>query len=759
MNQKTTIGLIVTLGVAILALWWAQASSSSSGVKQVAGPKAIFDPPIEDLKEIEITPAQGAVAIKFVKDGEKWKIAAPIEGPAESAAVMADATKIKDLKYSRAFSKNDAERPTDSMTSLNNPQRIVKLTDKTGKSTVVKVGLRQALSSGTYVQKDGDDTIYLADADLNAEMQKGLDEFRGKRVTEFAQNDATRIEVSGEQQYTLSKNNDQWTVDSPIKGRADKVAVNKILSAASNMTAMKYVDDNPKNLRPYGLEPPRLTVTIQTETKTPKPAPGPPTSAPSEADFEIKKNTYKIAIGGTADDKVFARLLDAGSNSVFQLAATSTKDLGPAMDDLRDKAVVDLQNRQPQSITYSAHGQRIKLVKSASQQWEIAPEIASLPPRPAEMAAVTDLMTALRGMKAMGFEAGQTPSQGLDQPRSTIELVMEGHVEPIKLSVGWLTPSKTGAYIKNERDGTIAIIAAKTADELSVGTMSFLGRELLQFARERASSLEIQKPGTGVKLAKQGGAWKMTSPIQAVPEDASVNNVLGDLAALRGRRVVGSAPEASKFGLDKPTITAIVSVDAPAPPATSQPTPPPAIPPARYSVMLSRRDNLTYAMVGGGDKICEVDAKVYDDLDAEMLKTTIAQFEPSQVSRLSMSGDANFVFEKNGENWRLSGEESFAVDPAKVTEFLTALHDMHARKFVQYSGADLKKSGLDRPERTIGWTGGDGEATTLKIASKGPSPGEAFATISTAPDRVFALKVEDVLKLRKKVQDFQKQGS
>ena len=110
------------------------------------------------------------------------------------------------------------------------------------------------------------------------------------------------------------------------------------------------------------------------------------------------------------------------------------------------------------------------------------------------------------------------------------------------------------------------MVSAKNGEDLSVGPMSFLGRELLKFANARASALTIEKPGVKITLARQGGAWKMISPVAGDAEDAHVQSILADLSNLRGRRVVGPAADVAKYGLDQASLKVVVTEDAPASP-------------------------------------------------------------------------------------------------------------------------------------------------------------------------------------------------
>ncbi len=766
MNPRTTIGLVLALAVAVVGVWWAQSSSTKQQARTTSpGPKQLFEPALGVLAGFELK-AGDAPALAFTMKDGKWQMTSPVSGPTEHWTVNTDAGKIKDLEYVRSYGPDDEERPTPGMTSLENPSRIAKLTDQSGKSYVLKIGAQQLLSAKTYVQKEGDETVYLVDADLNRDLSKGLSDYRGKRVAEFTPNDAVRVEVSSSHRYTLVKSGTTWTVESPIKGRADASKVNALLRGVSSLQVVDFVDDAPPSLRPYGLESPRLRIAVTTETKTPKPPPEPPASAPAEPEYDIQTQTIRLAFGGTADDKVFAKIDEEASQGVFRVATSVLEQVGPALSEVRDKKITTINTHRAQKIVVHGEGESVELVKSGGKwQIETGQPLAEAPE--AEFAAVDDLLKAIRDLRAIGFEAEELPTHGFDPPRAVVEVTAEGQLTPAKLIVGGLTPSKAGAYIRNDSEGFVAVVKAEAVQALQVQPLTFLSRGVLQFDKDRASRIEIVRQGAGYTLSREDGQWRFVSPIQETADFDRVNDILSDLSRLRGRRVVGRIADASKFGLDAPLVTATVTVAAPAKP-TKPPTTQPATeeepeeeeppqPPTLYTVLVSKLGEQVYAMAGG-PTICEVDAKVLQDLEAELLDTQVTKIDPAEVRRLAISGEGDYSFEMVDDQWQLAGEPSFATDSAKVTEVCQALSKLRAKRYVRYSGGQPADYGLDQPAASLTASTKDDATVTLTISATGPAQGGRYAAVSTAQGRIFVIEEEEAAKLTKQVRDFRRGG-
>jgi hypothetical protein len=337
-------------------------------------------------------------------------------------------------------------------------------------------------------------------------------------------------------------------------------------------------------------------------------------------------------------------------------------------------------------------------------------------------------------------------------------------MEPARITVGGTTASKTGAYVRNDRDGFIAVVKAGAVSPLAVKPIEFLSRDLLKFNRDAVSKVELGFPKYTCTIAKEGGTWKFVAPVQGAAEVNNVNAILNDLSQLRGRRVVGRASDTTTFSLERPTLSVTLTVDnppkpKPQPTTSSAPAGPPELepqPPTVYSISMTRIGDKAFAMRAGGNVICEIDAKVIDDALAELLDTHVTPIEPSQARRLAYGGAEPFAFAKSGDDWKLVDEPSFAVDPAKVTEVFTTLNGLHAKEYARYAGAKAADFGLDAPAIRIAAETADGSPLTLLISSKGPEKGGRYACTAAIPDRVFVLKQEDVDKLAKTVQDFQK---
>src|SRR5262245_57345969 len=167
MNPKTTIALLICVAAGGAALFFLRSSPAPVSPKNEGGPKAIFEPKPENVTKVELV-AWSKPAMAFEKTGEKWRITAPIQAPADKYQVDNVVTRVTGLQSVRAYAGKD--KPGDDLTKLSQPAWVAKLTDKAGKSSVVRIGQPVLLSSETYVQVEGQDKVYVVKEDLNTTL-------------------------------------------------------------------------------------------------------------------------------------------------------------------------------------------------------------------------------------------------------------------------------------------------------------------------------------------------------------------------------------------------------------------------------------------------------------------------------------------------------------------------------------------------------------------------------------------------------------
>jgi len=764
MNQKTTLFLVAALILAAVGVWYASSGKSEKqNETKKSEPKKLLEPAPKDLVAVEIN-VPGKTPVAFAKSDAKWTLTQPFKAPAATATVDSAANAVRDLTYVAAFKPSDPDKPSEELTGLAKAARV-KLTDADGKVFIVKLGNDVPAARQTYAQKEGDDSIYVVTGDARRGLERDLKEFREPRVDEFPVADAVKVQVNGPESYTLAKSGDAWTFESPFRARADKNIVESLLRSASTLNAMAFVDDAPKNLTAYSLEPPSARVVITVEKKVPKPASQPAGSTqPAPVEYETQTRTIPLAFGAVVKDMRFVKLDTPETPWVVEVPDAAAKNVLQAIDNLREKAVARLDINRASHISVAGPKGNVELAKN-NNVWEFASG-APTGSKAAEFAAVDDFLRSVRDLAATGYESpsDSLKDYGFKPPRLTIAITTDGILEPLRLSFGKATPSGTGFYVKNENENSVAVVKGDAAEALVVGPLFFASRDMLRFDRNRVAKIELTRGDRSLTLESKGGLWMLTSPITAPADAAVVSNILSDLSTLRARRVVGSKDQLAAFGLSEPQIFAVLSVNPPPPPPpstqTSQPASQPAAPPEILTLACSKKDGKAYAIVAGSESICEIDPRVFDDLDAELLDKRVLTASSTSANSVTIAreGAAPFTFDKKDDQWSLAGESTFPADSTKVAAVVSALTELKAQKYVSYDAKDLAAFGLDQPALAVTLKLADGETREIRVAAKGPTgdtTGQRYATL-VGSGRVFLISKDDVAKLDKDVKSFQK---
>src|SRR5260221_7781751 len=67
---------------------------------------------------------------------------------------------------------------------------------------------------------------------------------------------------------TLKKSGDNWEIASPVQARASEADVSAITGALPGLEIVRVIDENPSNLKEYGLEAPRVEVDFKGAAKS-----------------------------------------------------------------------------------------------------------------------------------------------------------------------------------------------------------------------------------------------------------------------------------------------------------------------------------------------------------------------------------------------------------------------------------------------------------------------------------------------------------
>ena len=217
-------------------------------IKDVAGKRVLLrvdlnvpvrDGKITDLTRIErLSPtivelaAKGA-PIEFGKNAQnEWEILKPRPLRADGTQVDSLVSKLKDTKMDALISDEDAKKAAAAFAS-GAKVAVVAVSDSSGDQTLE---VRKDKDKNYYAKSSVVEGIYKIPSDTGDALDKGLDDFRNKKLFDFGFSDPTKIELKG---ATYSKSGDKWMSGAKTM---DNASVQSLIDKLRDLTAAKFAD-------------------------------------------------------------------------------------------------------------------------------------------------------------------------------------------------------------------------------------------------------------------------------------------------------------------------------------------------------------------------------------------------------------------------------------------------------------------------------------------------------------------------------------
>jgi hypothetical protein len=202
-------------------------------------------------------------SIALAKRDGAWRLTAPVDAPADEAVVKSLVATITGAQVQKSLD----EMPADlAPFGLDKPATTIKITTKDGTLPPIQIGKNTAIGAKTYVRKGDEPKIYLTASTIQTGVNKQAKDLRDKQLLAYQDDDVQRIDIEkpGVPPLTiLRRGKDTWTLE-PSGLPADPTEVRSYVSSLRTTRAVDFPDDGPTDLAKYGLDKPRLTVTVTT---------------------------------------------------------------------------------------------------------------------------------------------------------------------------------------------------------------------------------------------------------------------------------------------------------------------------------------------------------------------------------------------------------------------------------------------------------------------------------------------------------------
>jgi Domain of unknown function (DUF4340) len=478
----------------------------------------------KDVEEVALKRPDGLVRLKRTDDG--WQMLAPVESRGAAGTV-------NDLVASLATAKMDREvagspAPLADF-GLEQPSAEVALHVK-GQTEPLRLTLGAKNPTGVwvYARKDDSPSVVVVSETLLRDATKPASDFRDRTVLTFDRKDVTGVEIVTRDGTIRAEAGEAstWRIMEPVTLPADTETVTEFLDKLQFAKITEFVAEAPPSLTRYGLDRP-LRVTIQTG--------------------KDKDRATKLLLLGKVDaDKKGVYAMRPGEPSIFLLPDDLWSQVPKTVAALRDKTVIAFDRDKLERIDVQSPKGAVTLTRDGGQ-WKItAPEDV-----PADAAAVSNLLSALRDMKAQAFLGQQKVT-----PTVRVSLWESGAQAPAIVGLA-PSPEKRGgrpsAYASvSGHEATL--VDGKLVDQLAKSVLDLRDRTVVSIDPKTIGRLRVQS-GDQVAVLERSSetSWRMVEPKRGAANAERVEDLLRTLRALRWTEIVTKDSSGlSQYGLDQP---------------------------------------------------------------------------------------------------------------------------------------------------------------------------------------------------------------
>lgn len=385
--------------------------------------------------------------------------------------------------------------------------------------------------------------------------------------------DELEIKSESGDRTTLRRKGSEWEIVQPVTAPPDQAAVSGITSNLASVETQRDIDENPADLKEFGLAEPRVEVAFKSNGQ--------------QRRLQLGQKTPS----GT---DLYAKLADG--KKVFLISSYLDSTFNRGTFDLRDKSVLKLDREQIDLAEVTAGGRTTRFEKK-NGEWQTTEP----PSGRAEFAAVDGLVSRVSSvqMKSIVPDAIDMKTYGLDKPAATVRLG-SGSAQATLIIGG---PAETGSlYAKDLSRPAVFTIESGLVDDLKKDASEYRQKDLFDARSFNTTRLEIVRNGQTTvfekakvkdKDGKEQEKWRQTAPAARDVDAARVDALI---SAATGARATGFVNSAAKTGLDKPELSLTFTYDEG----------------KEERVAFARTKDAAYASRAGSPGAAQVDASVID---------------------------------------------------------------------------------------------------------------------------------------------------
>lgn len=376
-------------------------------------------------------------------------------------------------------------------------------------------------------------------------LLKQTDETASKQEKAFAglesdKIDELKVKSESGDVTTVKKEGGAWKIVSPLAATASDSDVSSIANTLASLEVVRIVDENPADLKDYGLDAPRV-----------------------EVDFNAGgKPAGRLRIGQKTATGANLYALRNDDKRVVLIAQYQESSLNKSTFDLRDKTIVKFDRDKVDGVDVTVDGKPIELAK-AGADWKLTKPINAR----ADGSAVEGLISRVETAQMKSIVTSEpTPADlkkyGLDKPAVLANMRL-GSARATLMLGG--KADDGSVYARDASKPDVFTVDGALADDLKKGADDYRRKDMFELRAFNATRVEITRGGQTVTFERvkstdkdKPDTWRRLAPAEGTPDRQKVEDFLAGLADIRATSFVDAK---TKTGLDSPAMAVVAKFD------------------------------------------------------------------------------------------------------------------------------------------------------------------------------------------------------
>ena len=436
-------------------------------------------------------------------------------------------------------------------------------------------------------------------------------------------------------------------------------------------------------------------------------------------------------------------LVLAGLGAYIYFVTSKVPDGGSAANpDAKklEKVFAAVQTDKIDELKVSTAAGDATTLKKVGGAWRIT-QPADLTASGADVAGLTSALGSVEMVRVIDENPANLNDYGLSNPRVEIDFKADSDKGYSKLYIGEKTPTGGDFFAKKNDEKKVFLIPASLDTSFNRTTFDLRDKTLITFERDKVDALDITSGGKTIAIAKNGGEWKMSKPVQTAADFGSVEGLIGRLQSVQMKSIVAdtaSPADLKQYGLDKPEATVNLGLGS-----------------ARATLLFGGKaaDNTVYARDASKPSVITVESALLDDMKKsadDYRRKDVFSFRPFNATHIEITRNGQTTIldrikglgENAPDKWQRVAPAAGDLDKDKSDGLLSKLSNIRATSFVDSTA----KTGLDKPAMTIVVKFDDGKKEDR--ASFAQSGNDVFVSRPGEPGavKIDAADFNDVIK-------------